>query len=142
MVFETQYLQTGARRGELLGLQWADLDTKARTVTFTRTKNTLPRPIDAQAHVLPAWEPAALTVAFGRVVRALGIQNLTFHDLRHDAASALTMAGVPQRTVMAILGHRDPRMTLRYQHLSTGHLRDAARADWSISPLSPRTTRS
>lgn len=45
-----------------------------------------------------------------------------------DTASTLTMAGVPQRTLMAILGHRDPRMTLRYQHLSPEHLRDAARA--------------
>jgi integrase len=39
----------------------------------------------------------------------------------------LTMAGVPQRTIMEILGHRDPRMTMRYQHLSPGHLRDAIR---------------
>jgi integrase len=38
------------------------------------------------------------------------------------------MAGVPQRTVMAILGHKDPRMTMRYQHLSPGHLQDAMRA--------------
>src|SRR5262245_62355017 len=63
--------------------------------------------------------------ATSRLVRSLGIKNLTFHDLRHDAA---TMAGVPQRTIMAILGHCDPRMTLRYQHLSPGHLRDAAHA--------------
>lgn len=38
------------------------------------------------------------------------------------------MAGVPQRTVMAILGHKDPRITMPYQHLSPGHLRDAMRA--------------
>src|SRR5262245_298492 len=66
--------------------------------------------------------------ATSRLVRSLRIKNLTFHDLRHDATSTLTMAGVPQRTIMAILGHRDPRMTLRYQHLSPGHLRDAAHA--------------
>jgi integrase len=61
-------------------------------------------------------------------VADLGIPNLRFHNLRHDAASALTMAGVPQRAVMEVLGHRDPRMTMRYQHLSPGHLRDAMRA--------------
>ncbi len=88
----------------------------------------MPRSVDPQLPVLPQWNRANLTVAFGRLVRSLGIKNLTFHDLRHDAASTLTMAGVPQRTIMAILGHRDPRMTLRYQHLSPGHLRDAARA--------------
>ncbi len=36
--------------------------------------------------------------------------------------------GVPQRSIMEILGHRDPRMTMRYQHLSPGHLRDAIQA--------------
>jgi integrase len=32
-------LQTGARRGELLGLRWADVDFRARTLTFRQTKN-------------------------------------------------------------------------------------------------------
>jgi hypothetical protein len=30
----------------------------------------------------------------------------------------MTMAGFPQRTVMAMLGHRDPRMAMRHQHLT------------------------
>ena len=55
--------------------------------------------------------------AFARLCDDLGLADLRFHDLRHDAASTLTMAGVPQRTVMAILGHRDPRMTMRYQQV-------------------------
>jgi integrase len=66
--------------------------------------------------------------AFSRLVTDLEIPNLRFHDLRHHAASMLTMAGVPQRSIMEILGHRDPRMTMRHQHLSPGHLRDAIRA--------------
>ena len=40
----------------------------------------------------------------------------------------MTMAGVSQRAVMAMLGHRDLRMTVRYQHLSPEHLHDAAKA--------------
>jgi integrase len=138
-------LQTGARRGELAGLTWADVDMKARTVTFRRTKNgdarsapmtdtlrevlqALPRPLDPGARVLPGRDPAVLTRAFARLCDDLKLVNLRFHDLRHDAASTLTMAGVPQRTVMAILGHRDPRMTMRYQHLTPEHLREAVRA--------------
>jgi integrase len=121
------------------------VDMKAGMVTFPATKNgdsrTVPmtntlrdlfsglaRPLDRQSLVLPQWDPRALTVAFGRLVRSLGLANLRFHDLRHDAASTLTMAGVPQRTIMALLGHRDPRMTLRYQHLSPEQFRDAVRA--------------
>jgi site-specific recombinase XerD len=38
------------------------------------------------------------------------------------------MAGVSQRAVMAVLGHRDPRMTIRYSHLEPGHLRTATQA--------------
>lgn len=138
-------LQTGARRGELLGLRWADVDVKARTLTFRQTKNgdsrpvpltdtlrealgSLARPLDPQAHVLPERDPKVLSRAFSRLVDRLGIKDLRFHDLRHDAASTLTMAGVPQRTVMAVLGHRDPRMTMRYQHLTPEHFRDAMRA--------------
>lgn len=136
-------LQTGARRGELLSLRWMDLDMKARTVTATKNGDARtvpmtdtfrelllasPRPLDPQACVLPPWKPINLTVAFGRLVRSLGIKGVTFHDLRHDVASTLTMAGVPQRTIMAVLGHRDARMTMRYQHLTPEHLRDAARA--------------
>jgi len=138
-------LHTGARRSELLRLTWADVDMKARTTTFRHTKNgearsvpmtetlrqalqALPRPLDPEAAVFPEREPLVLTRGFTRLVKRLGLNNLTFHDLRHDTASTLTMAGVPQRTIMAILGHRDPRMTIRYQHLAPEHLRDAIRA--------------
>jgi integrase len=138
-------LHTGARRGELVGLRWADVDMRGRTVSFRHTKNgdsrtvaltetlygtlrALPRTLDPETKVFPDHTPMNVSVAFGRLTRSLNLPALRFHDLRHDAASALTMAGVPQRTVMEILGHRDPRMTLRYQHLAPGHLRDAMRA--------------
>jgi integrase len=138
-------LQTGARRGELCSLRWTDIDMRTRTVSFPKTKNgetrsvpmtetlygllhNLPRPLDHTALVLPALSADAVTIGFGRLAKALSLSNLTFHDLRHDVASTLTMAGVPQRTVMEILGHKDPRMTLRYQHLTPAHLRKAMTA--------------
>jgi len=138
-------LQTGARRAELLRLTWGDVDMKRRTVTFRKTKNgrdrtvpmtetlremlqTLPRPLDPTTRVLPAYEPLALTRSFTRLAKQLGLAPLTCHDLRHDAASTLTMAGESQRAIMEILGHRDPRMTTRYQHLAPGHLHEAIRA--------------
>jgi integrase len=139
-------LHTGARRAELCRLRWSDVDMKRRTVTFRETKNgrdrtvpmtetlrrelhALPRPLDPTTHVLPQYAtPLVLTRSFTRLARRLGIAGLTFHDLRHDAASNLTMQGVPQRTIMELLGHRDPRMTVRYQHLAPGHLEDAMRA--------------
>ncbi len=138
-------LQTGARRGELCGLRWSDVDMRTRTVAFPKTKNgerrnvpmtdtlyqllqSLPRPLDPKALVLPSLSADAVTIGFGRLAKALNLSNLKFHDLRHDVASTLTMAGVPQRSVMEILGHKDPRMTLRYQHLTPAHLRNAMTA--------------
>lgn len=135
-------LQTGARRGELAALRWSDVDMKTRTITFEKTKNgerrmvpltdtlretlqAFPRPLDPQAKVLPNLSADAVTIAFHRLTEDLNISNLRFHDLRHDVASTLTMAGVSQRAIMEILGHKDPRMTLRYQHLSPGHLQKA-----------------
>jgi integrase len=133
-------LQTGARRAELHRLTWADVDMTAQVITFRKTKNgedrsvpmtdelhqlldTLPR---SGQRVLPVYrDPHVLTRSFTRLVERLGLKDLTFHDLRHDVASTLTMAGVSQRAVMAVLGHRDPRMTIRYQHLAPGHLRAA-----------------
>ncbi len=144
-VYIVAALHTGARRSELVRLTWGGVDMRGRTLTFTHTKNgesrtvpmtdtlwavlrELPRSLDPDAPVFPERDPKVLSRLFARYVKAVGLRNLTFHDLRHDAASTLTMAGVPQRTVMAILGHKDPRMTMRYQHLTPGHLRDAMRA--------------
>jgi integrase len=105
-------LQTGARRGELLALRWADVDMKARMLTFRQTKNgdsrtvpitdtlrealqALPRPLKSEASVFPERDPKVLSRAFARLVTDLKLPNLRFHDLRHDAASTMTMAGVP-----------------------------------------------
>jgi hypothetical protein len=41
--------------------------------------------MNAEAPVFPEWQPAAFTVAFGRLARDLKLVNLRFHDLRHDA---------------------------------------------------------
>jgi len=150
-------LQTGARRGELCNLRWTDIDMKTRMLSFPKTKNgerrsipmtdrlyqllqSVVRSLDPQVLDFPALSADAVTIGFGRLVKKLGLPNLKFHDLRHDVASTLTMAGVPQRTVMEILGHKDPRMTLRYQHLSPAHLRSAMEALTSPSLVHARQT--
>ena len=101
--------------------------TPGRTDTLREVLASLPRPLSSEARVLPQRETKVISRSFARLVTDLKISNLRFHDLRHDAASTLTMAGLTQRAIMEILGHRDPRMTMRYQHLSPGHLRDAMR---------------
>jgi integrase len=107
--------------------------------------DALPR--SATGPVLPVYQdPHVLTRSFTRLVQRPGIKALTFHDLRHDVASTLTMAGASQRAVMEVLGHRDPRMTIRYQHLVPGHLRDVMQTletrphEYDASPASIRVS--
>jgi integrase len=48
---------------------------------------------------------------------------ITFHDLRHTAASHMVMAGMHLRTVQNILGHSTIQVTERYAHLAPDFMR-------------------
>jgi integrase len=64
---------------------------------------------------------------FGPATRKLGLDGLTFHGLRHSAATQWVAAGVDVRTVQAWLGHADPQLVLRlYAHASDTAGRQAA----------------
>jgi site-specific recombinase XerD len=52
-------------------------------------------------------------------------RDLRFHHLRHTAASWLHMKGAKSHTVAQLLGNKDLRMAVRYQHLSLGFVADA-----------------
>lgn len=69
---------------------------------------------------------------FGRrvlspAVEACGLAGLTFHGLRHSAATNWMANGLDARTVQHRLGHADPRLVLRlYAHAVTDAERRAA----------------
>ena len=77
--------------------------------------------------LFPAISGDQISIAFRRACKRAGIAHFRFHDLRHTFASHLTMAGCNQRTVQHLLGHKDPRMTMRYAHLSDAHLNQAVK---------------
>jgi hypothetical protein len=60
-----------------------------------------------------------------RVFHRLGVPDASFHTLRHTAASWLVMEGVDLYAVGQILGHKTPRMTQRYAHLSPAYMAGA-----------------
>jgi integrase len=140
-------LALGTRRGELLAVRWEDIDSKAGTVLLRQTKNGKKRPAfinELAAQVLasmsagkpkgrrtgllfPDVTPANVTVTFVRMCKSVGIEDFSFHDLRHTYASHLRMRGADLHDLQKLLGHSDPRMTNRYAHLSNEHLGNAAR---------------
>ena len=66
-----------------------------------------------------------MQTSWERLLSMANIQNFTWHDMRHDYASQLVMAGVDLNTVRELLGHADIKMTLVYAHLAPEHKRAA-----------------
>jgi len=137
-------MNTGLRRGELFALEWESVNLvgKMLTVAAGNAKSRKARhiPLNTEAlDVLKRWRkqgggeglvfPSASGGRFGNInksweglVTAAGLTDFRFHDLRHDFASKLVMAGVDLNTVRELLGHADIAMTLRYSHLAPAKL--------------------
>nr|WP_205736194.1 site-specific integrase [Acidiferrobacter sp. SPIII_3] len=73
------------------------------STTAVAILDALPRRIDG--HVW-SMRPDSISQAFERVCKAAGITGLTFHDLRHEAASRLSEKGFGAMEVAAITGHK------------------------------------
>ena len=64
--------------------------------------------------------PNAFRLAWERLRNRVGIKDLHFHDLRHEAISQFFEMGLSIPEVALISGHRDPRMLFRCTHLRAG----------------------
>ena len=133
-------LTTGARKGELQGLRWADIDLEARLAHVGRSKNGDPKAlplVPAVSGELVGLKGAPTTLVFGSkrvpgtpfefiyqwhdALKAAGIRGFRFHDLRHSCASHLAANGATLLEIADVLGHRQLQMTKRYSHLTTAH---------------------
>jgi integrase len=105
-------VNSGMRRGEILNLTWDNVDLRNGYLLVTQSKNGDRREVP-------------INVA----------------DLRHTAASFMAMGGIDLLSIKQILGHKTIKMTLRYSHLSPGHLRNAVAAiDRALTLLSDPTS--
>jgi len=123
-------LETAMRRGELLNIHRHHINFERRTLLVPVTKNGHARtiPLTEQAIDLltsvthegnKLFPPSsnAFRLAWQRLKRRVGINDLRFHDLRHEAVSHFFEIGLSMPEVALISGHRDPRMLFRYTHL-------------------------
>ena len=138
---------TAMRQEEIFRVRWGDLDRAKKLLTIRDRKDpqekrgndqsiplldvsgysalglidkhgTLGKPTD---RIFP-YNHKSVGTAFTRACQGLDIQDLHFHDLRHEATSRLFEAGFSIEQVALMTGHRDWKMLRRYTHLKPERL--------------------
>ena len=127
-------IETAMRLGEMINLQWKDVDLSKSIATLHMTKNgevrqvplsrkakellnQLPRHIENQA-VFWRWKTSSgFETSWQRVIKKSKLVDFRFHDLRHEATSRLFEKGLSVMEVSAITGHKTLQMLKRYTHL-------------------------
>lgn len=145
-------LLTGARKNEILKARWENVNLEQRLLTVPLSKSGKPRHIVlsntaiAVIKTIPQkagipWlfpghakdKPLSDLYFFWNKLRAeLSLKDVRIHDLRHTFASFLVNAGHSLYEVQKMLGHADPRTTMRYAHLGQDSLTAAAEMVGSI----------
>ena len=148
--------EAGLRLGEMIALQWADIDLSKRQLCVQRSdwngqvtvpKNGRLRYIPLTVRLATALRehrnlrgPLVLCDEQGhpilrrtlqnwvrRVARRGTVQNSGVHVLRHTFCSHLAMRGAPARAIQELAGHADLSTTQRYMHLSPAAIEGATR---------------
>jgi integrase len=124
-------IETAMRQGELLSLTWADVDLQKRIAHLKDTKNSeprdvplssraieilkaIPRPLEKTAPLFPISQDEVIRT-FRRACTEAKIENLKFHDLRHEAVTRICER-LPMHEAMRVSGHKTPSMLMRYYH--------------------------
>ncbi|MDB4140127.1 site-specific integrase [Candidatus Thioglobus sp.] len=133
-------ITTGARRGELLSLQWNSLDIDKQTAYVLTSKNGEPKVLPLTRSVIEELQKFSLNddslifaseikpdkpyIFFKQWNRARNEAELVdfrFHDLRHTTASYLAQNGATLLEIADVLGHKQIEVTKRYAHLCIEH---------------------
>ncbi|WP_456129297.1 tyrosine-type recombinase/integrase [Thiorhodovibrio frisius] len=144
-------LNTGMRKGELLGLSWdrVDFDQEMVYLTDKDQKNGKHGSVPLNAEALAAlnsrrefrethcpqspWVFAnragerlgEIKKGFKTACEKAGIEDFHPHDMRHTCAAWLVQDGVDIRVVCELLRHSSITVTMRYAHLSSRNVREA-----------------
>ncbi|VVD95359.1 Tyrosine recombinase XerC [Pandoraea morbifera] len=137
-------IETGMRQSEILGIRRSQVDLVRRVVRLLDTKNDTARtvPLNKQATIVFAQalacpirpidtdllffgepgkdgkrRPYQFTKAWNIIKKGVGLSDLRFHDLRHEAVSRLIEMGLSDQEAAAISGHKSMQMLRRYTHL-------------------------
>jgi len=136
-------IETGMRFGELAGVLWKHVDLDKRTIYLPDTKNGEARTVPLSTRALVAIQilprsisgrlfsakPGSIRSAFlsafknaRLLLSGALLQNLRFHDLRHEAVSRMFEKGLNPIEVGMVSGHKTLAMLQRYTHLRSEEL--------------------
>jgi integrase len=148
--------EAGLRSGEMVALEWTDLDLTKRLICVQRnvweghvdsTKGGRLRYVPMTARLAAALRDArhlrgprvlyrdngkpytegAVGWAIVRAARRAGLQGSGPHRLRHSFCSHLAMRGAAPRAIQELAGHAHVTTTQRYMHLSPAAIESAIR---------------
>jgi len=129
-------VETAMRRGELVSIKREFIDLKSAVIHLPDTKNDEARDVPLSTRAVRIIEALPKQIKgrlfdtserriskyFKIAVDDLKIEDLRFHDLRHEATSRLFEIGLNVMEVASITGHKDLRMLTRYTHLRASDL--------------------
>lgn len=126
-------LDTAMRKGELLKLQWKDVNFPTRLITITamNSKTSKERKIGMTQRVyeelIALWEKSPRDIesivfgirdnfqnGFTNILNEAGIEEFRFHDIRHTAITRMVNAGLPPMEIMKVSGHTQWTTFARY----------------------------
>lgn len=146
--------EAGLRCGEIIGLQWSDVDLERDTLSVVRSvwrghegppksgrSRTVPLAPRLKAALVqhrhlrgprvlytqPGTSPCAGTIRdwLIDVQEAIGMEPCGPHVLRHTFCSHLAMQGAPPRVIQELAGHQSLSTTEQYMHLAPAAVKDA-----------------
>lgn len=145
---------TGQRGGDVVAMKWTDFDGKRIYVVQEKTGKKLwlncPKPllvaltreqrktnrehIFHHAYDAPYANAQTLSHAIRNRLEALKIEGYTMHGLRKNAGMELAEAGAEVMEIMAVLGHKTPKMAMYYcEQARQERLNESAVGKWDAS---------
>lgn len=146
-------LKTGLRFGELIALEWSDVDLRNNLITVQKSiaRGRLGSPKSNKIRYVPLLAdvkelitsrqkrsglvfskddnkplgPVLCLRWLHQACKRAGIRKIGWHTLRHTFASHLAQNGVSIVLIKELLGHADIKTTMRYSHLTSQAIRGA-----------------
>ncbi len=148
-------IETGARIGEVLNLEFTDIDTVQGTIVIQPKDQWMPKnrksrvvfcsretcdlverrkvrtPFSYLFDMKSRWPVQTASKRFKQIAKRAGVKNCSAHDLRRTMVSQFAALGLNQAVAQQLAGHSSLDTTTRYYTgIQTETLRTAAQAAW------------